>query len=45
MSSGFLNQAGELLVETLLAAIEDHPTPNRSLPARLMVRGSTLLSG
>ena len=40
-----LNQAGELLVETLLAAIEDHPTPNRSLPARLMVRGSTLLSG
>ena len=40
-----LNQAGELLVETLLAAIEDHPTPNRALPTRLMVRGSSLLPG
>lgn len=36
-----LNAAGELLVETLLAAIEDHPDPNRSIPAKLVVRGST----
>jgi DNA-binding LacI/PurR family transcriptional regulator len=35
-----LKSAGELLVETLLAAIEDHPVANRSLPAKLVVRKS-----
>ena len=36
-----LKEAGELLVETLLAAIEDHPNANRSIPAKLVVRAST----
>ena len=40
-----LKGAGELLVETLLAAIEDHPTANLAIPAKLMVRGSSLSSG
>lgn len=33
--------AGELLVETLLAQIEDRAVANRSIPTRLIVRGST----
>lgn len=37
-----LKGAGELLVETLLAEIEDRPLPNRTLPARLIARRSTL---
>jgi DNA-binding LacI/PurR family transcriptional regulator len=36
-----LKNAGELLVESLLAGIEDRPTPSKVLPARLVVRGST----
>lgn len=36
-----LKSAGELLVETLLAGIEDRAMPSRVLPARLVVRGST----
>ncbi|PKB19330.1 LacI family transcriptional regulator [Novosphingobium kunmingense] len=36
-----LRQAGELLVETLLAQIEDRPIPNRAIPAQLIVRRST----
>jgi DNA-binding LacI/PurR family transcriptional regulator len=36
-----LNVAGELLVETLLAAIEDHPNANTSIPAKLVVRASS----
>lgn len=33
--------AGELLVETLVAQIEDRAAPTRTLPARLIVRKST----
>ena len=40
-----LKGAGELLVETLLAAIEDHPTANLAIPAKLVVRGSSISSG
>lgn len=40
-----LKGAGELLVDTLLAAIEDHPTANLAIPAKLVVRGSSLASG
>ncbi len=40
-----LKGAGELLVETLLAAIEDRPTANLAIPAKLVVRGSSLSSG
>ncbi len=36
-----LKGGGELLVETLLAGIEDRPMPSRAIPARLVVRGST----
>ncbi|MDE2562700.1 MAG: LacI family DNA-binding transcriptional regulator [Sphingomonadales bacterium] len=36
-----LRGAGELLVETLLAQIEDRPGPPAELPTRLIVRGST----
>lgn len=36
-----LRGAGELLVETLAAQIEDRPPPSRTLPARLVVRQST----
>ncbi len=36
-----LNEGGELLVETLLAAIEDHPNANCSIPAKLVARAST----
>ena len=36
-----LKGAGELLVETLLAEIEDRPVPNRTIPARLVIRRST----
>ncbi|MDE2412563.1 MAG: substrate-binding domain-containing protein [Sphingomonadales bacterium] len=36
-----LKAAGELLIETLLAGIEDRSTPNRVIPARLVVRAST----
>ncbi len=36
-----LKSGGELLVETLLAAVQDHPVANREIPARLVVRGST----
>ncbi|WP_338468349.1 LacI family DNA-binding transcriptional regulator [Novosphingobium sp. ZN18A2] len=36
-----LRGAGELLVETLLASIEDRPAPPSTLPTRLVVRGST----
>ena len=32
---------GELLVETLLAQIEDRPVSNRTIPARLIVRKSS----
>ncbi len=37
-----LKAAGELLVETLLAQIEDQPPANRTLPTRLIQRRSTL---
>ena len=33
--------AGQLLVDTLVAQIEDRPPPPGTLPARLVVRGST----
>ncbi|NOU04243.1 MAG: substrate-binding domain-containing protein [Novosphingobium sp.] len=33
--------AGEVLIESLLAGIEDRPMPSRVIPARLVVRGST----
>lgn len=33
--------AGELLLETLMSEIEGRPAPARTLPARLVVRGST----
>ena len=36
-----LKGAGELLVETLMAHIEDRPPPPPTLAARLVVRGST----
>lgn len=36
-----LNLAGELLVESLLAQIEDRPAPDRTIPAKLVVRKST----
>lgn len=36
-----LNLAGELLVESLLAQIEDRPAPDRTIPAKLVVRRST----
>ena len=36
-----LNGAGELLVETLMAQIEDRPLPPPTLPARLVVRRSS----
>lgn len=36
-----LRGAGEVLVETLLAQIEDRPSPPPTLPTRLIVRGST----
>lgn len=36
-----LNSAGELLVETLLAGIEDRAMPSKVIPARLVVRGTT----
>lgn len=36
-----LNLGGELLVESLLAQIEDRPAPDRTIPARLVVRRST----
>jgi DNA-binding LacI/PurR family transcriptional regulator len=36
-----LRGAGELLVETLLARIEDRTVPDRTLPARLVVRRSS----
>lgn len=36
-----LKSAGELLVDSLLAQIEDRPPPRRTLPARLMIRGSS----
>jgi DNA-binding LacI/PurR family transcriptional regulator len=36
-----LKQGGELLVETLIAQIEDRPAPDRTLPANLVVRKST----
>jgi DNA-binding LacI/PurR family transcriptional regulator len=36
-----LKGAGELLVETLLAQIDDRPIENRTIPARLIVRRST----
>ena len=36
-----LRAAGELLVETLLAQIEERDVANRSIPARLVVRRST----
>jgi len=36
-----LKNAGELLVDSLLAQIEDRPTPPRMLPARLVVRHSS----
>ena len=34
--------AGEVLLETLMAEIEGRPGPQRSLPARLVVRGSSM---
>ncbi|WP_296678347.1 LacI family DNA-binding transcriptional regulator [Novosphingobium sp.] len=37
-----LRQAGDLLIETLLAQIEDRPIPNTSLPTQLIVRRSTV---
>ena len=36
-----LNSAGELLVESLLAGIEDRTRPSKVIPAKLVVRGST----
>ena len=36
-----LKGAGALLVETLIAQIEDRDPPDRTLPARLVVRGSS----
>lgn len=36
-----LKGAGELLVETLIAQIEDRDPPAQTLPARLVVRGSS----
>ena len=36
-----LKAGGELLVEALLAQIEDRPAPDRTIPARLVVRRST----
>ena len=36
-----LKGAGELLVDTLLAQIEDRPVSNRTIPARLIVRKSS----
>lgn len=36
-----LKSAGELLVETLMAGIEDQPMPSRVIAPRLVVRGST----
>lgn len=36
-----LKAGGELLVEALLAQIEDRPAPDRTIPARLVVRKST----
>ncbi len=36
-----LKSAGELLVDSLLAQIEDRPPPTRTLPARLMIRRSS----
>ena len=36
-----LKAGGELLVEALLAQIEDRPAPNQTIPARLVVRKST----
>lgn len=36
-----LKAAGELLVDTLIARIEDRPMENRTIPARLIVRRST----
>lgn len=36
-----LKSGGEVLIETLLAGIEDRPMPSRVIPARLVVRGST----
>lgn len=37
-----LKSAGELLIETLLAQIEDRPIANRTIPTQLVVRRSTL---
>ncbi len=37
-----LKAGGELLVEALLAQIEDRPAPNQTIPARLVVRKSTV---
>ena len=37
-----LKAAGELLVDTLIARIEDRPVENRAIPARLIVRRSTV---
>ena len=34
--------AGELLVDTVLAQVEDRPLPPTMLPARLVVRRSTV---
>lgn len=36
-----LKAGGDLLVEALLAQIEDRPAPNQTIPARLVVRKST----
>lgn len=36
-----LKGGGELLVDTLMAGIEDGEMPNRVIPARLVIRGST----
>lgn len=36
-----LNSAGELLVESLLAGIEERASPSKVIPAKLVVRGST----
>ena len=36
-----LKAGGELLVETLLSAIADHPAANRAIPATLVQRAST----
>lgn len=37
-----LKAAGELLVETLIAQIDERPVSNRAIPASLIVRGSTV---